>query len=175
MAFPDSGRSPDRRGALAEKARRGAENAWHGGTLYRERADGRDKVLEVENGDPEDVALGVFPITVAGSILNARHGTRHTALIPEQDQRPKERKEGEAKGARDEASSSIHRMILDFSGFSPPIGFGVARDSDLYDRPITDVMLFRILLTSKIYRVDMIIDQRSTAGLQSLIPGNEDT
>jgi hypothetical protein len=47
--------------------------------------------------------------------------------------------------------------LRDFSRFSPPIGFGIARDPDLYDRPITDVMVVRIFEYSKPFDVNGFI------------------
>lgn len=80
--------SADRREALTEKQRREAKaTPWvdcdraHENTLVVSGEEaGRSSEFEVRNPDVE--TLEVFPITVAVSVLNARHGTRHAALIP---------------------------------------------------------------------------------------------
>lgn len=93
---------------MAENERRAGENV-HCETLYAGRTgckDGR------ENGEP--VALDL-PITVAGSILNVRHGTRYTALIPEQGPLAKEKEKGMKQKV---GVAKFNRMILEFSGQS---------------------------------------------------------
>jgi hypothetical protein len=90
----------DKRGeALTEKERREAASVepWedakrpHDEALTKpEEGDCRSGDFEVRrNEDPDVEGLGVFPIT-AGSILNARNGTRSAALIPKR--RPPARK-----------------------------------------------------------------------------------
>lgn len=86
--------SADKRGeAFAEKERREAarvepwedtERPHDEALIAPEEGDCRSGELEARrNEDPDVEGLDVFPITVAGSILNARNGTRSAALIPE--------------------------------------------------------------------------------------------
>jgi len=90
----------DKRGeALTEKERREAASVEPWGDTERphdealikpEEGDCRNRDSEARrNEDPDVKGLDVFPIT-AGSILNARNGTRSAALMPKR--RPPARK-----------------------------------------------------------------------------------
>lgn len=90
------------------------------------------------NEDLDVEGLDVFPITVAGSILNARNGTRSAALIPRRRpparKKPKEKRKGLIVLGVSGLNSSYDYLSAqrDFSRFSPPIGFGAARDHKIY-------------------------------------------
>lgn len=86
--------SADKRGeAFTEKQRReearvepweDTERPHDKALIAPEQGDGRSGEFEARrNEDPDVEGLDVFPMTVAGSILNARNGTRSVALIPE--------------------------------------------------------------------------------------------
>jgi hypothetical protein len=93
----------DNRGVFTEKERQATEvvREAHGRFLYvAHRSDDRNGVFDCrESEEPEIEGLIVFPTTVAGSILRARHGTRCAALIPNRGPTAKKRKENEAKRA----------------------------------------------------------------------------
>jgi hypothetical protein len=100
----------DKRGeAFTEKERREAasgeppedtERPHDGELITPEEGDCRSGEFEARRNEDAGVeSLDVFPTTVAGSILNARNGTRSAALMPKR--RPPAREKSQKKRRRD--------------------------------------------------------------------------
>lgn len=130
----------ERREAARVEPREDNERPHDGALITPEVGDCRRSESEArKNEDPDVESLDVFPTTVAGLILNARNGTRSAALMPKRRpparREPKEKRKGLIVLVGVTGLNSSYDYLSaqrDFSRFSPPIGFGVPRDPEIY-------------------------------------------
>lgn len=106
-----------RREAVEIETRDGCKQLHDEVLLPLKESDGRSSEFEAkENGDADVEALEGFPITMAGSILKARHGTRRATLIPKRKPPARKKKEIE-KGKTVSACKRLWaQLIVQFSG-----------------------------------------------------------